>query len=591
MNEPESVNREKWFDLTNVNNLKDLDMNNKDIYLSKPWLKFYPHDVPEQIEISDTSVPALFDQIALKYKNRPALIFYGKKITYSELKELVDRMATALADFGVRKGDTVALHLLNSPQYVIAYFAALRLGAKVTPVSPVYTSIEVKHQLEDSEAKIVVCQDILFDNIDKAGFDSQQVILTSINEYLPVFKKLFARSSKSYGKSELSEEEIKKRGVKFFKDMLKKYPPEPPEVEIEPDQDIAVLPYTGGTTGLPKAAVLTHRNIVALQAQARAFWPILEEGKEVIMAFLPLFHIYGQVVIMIAGLAQGATLILFTTPDIDDIISAMEQYQASGFYGVPTLFEYLKDHEKTNRVNWKRLKLIVCGADTLHESTMDAWEKRTGSSILEGYGMTETTSASHASPMQRYKKGSFGVPLPNVKAAIIDPEGTEFLPVGEVGEMILSGPNIMQGYWKRPDSTKETMLEIDNEQWMRTGDLVSMDDEGYFHFFDRKRDLIKYKGYSVFARHVEEVLYQHPQIKAAGVVGVPDPAVGNIIKAYVVLESEARGKVSEEEIVEFCKERLAHYKVPKIVEFRGELPKTDVGKVSRRELREENEEL
>jgi long-chain acyl-CoA synthetase len=566
-------------------------MNNKDAYLSKPWLKWYPQDVPAEISIPETTLPALFDQIALKYKSRVALIFYGKKITYSELKELVDRMATALADCGVKKGDTVALHLLNCPQYVIAYFASLRLGAKITPVSPVYTSIEVKHQLEDSEAKVVICQDILFDNIDKTGFDSRQVILTSINDYLPVFKKMFAKTSKSYGKAELSEEEIKKKGVTFFKDLLKKYPPEPPEVVIEPDKDLAVLPYTGGTTGLPKAAMLTHRNLVALQAQARAFWPILEEGKETIMAFLPLFHIYGQVVIMIAGLAQGATLILFTTPDIDEILSAIEQYQASGFYGVPTLFEYLKDHEKTNRVDWKRLKLIVCGADTLHESTIDVWEKRTGSKILEGYGMTETTSASHSSPMHRYKKGSFGVPLPNVKAAIIDPDGTEFVPVGEVGEMILSGPNIMQGYWRRPDSTKETMLEIDNEQWMRTGDLVSMDEEGYFHFFDRKRDLIKYKGYSVFARHVEEVLYQHPQIKAAGVVGVPDPAVGNLIKAYVVLESEARGKVSEEEIVEFCKERLAHYKVPKIVEFRGELPKTDVGKVSRRELREENEEL
>jgi long-chain acyl-CoA synthetase len=566
-------------------------MNNKDAYLSKPWLKWYPQDVPAEISIPETTLPALFDQIALKYKSRVALIFYGKKITYSELKELVDRMATALADCGVKKGDTVALHLLNCPQYVIAYFASLRLGAKITPVSPVYTSIEVKHQLEDSEAKVVICQDILFDNIDKTGFDSRQVILTSINDYLPVFKKMFAKTSKSYGKAELSEEEIKKKGVTFFKDLLKKYPPEPPEVVIEPDKDLAVLPYTGGTTGLPKAAMLTHRNLVALQAQARAFWPILEEGKETIMAFLPLFHIYGQVVIMIAGLAQGATLILFTTPDIDEILSAIEQYQASGFYGVPTLFEYLKDHEKTNRVDWKRLKLIVCGADTLHESTIDVWEKRTGSKILEGYGMTETTSASHSSPMHRYKKGSFGVPLPNVKAAIIDPDGTEFVPVGEVGEMILSGPNIMQGYWRRPDSTKETMLEIDNEQWMRTGDLVSMDEEGYFHFFDRKRDLIKYKGYSVFARHVEEVLYQHPQIKAAGVVGVPDPAVGNLIKAYVVLESEARGKVSEEEIVDFCKERLAHYKVPKIVEFRGELPKTDVGKVSRRELREENEEL
>jgi len=203
--------------------------------------------------------------------------------------------------------------------------------------------------------------------------------------------------------------------------------------------------------------------------------------------------------------------------------------------------------------------------------------------------MTETTAVSHGSPVHRPKKGSFGVPIPGVKAAIMDHVGTDFVPVGEVGELVLNGPNIMQGYWKRPEGTAETFVEIDGEKWLRTGDLVSMDDEGYFHFFDRKRDLIKHKGYSVFARHVEEVLFQHPQIKAAGVVGVPDPKVGNVIKAYVVLESEARGKISEEEIIEFCRKNLAHYKVPQIVEFRGELPKTDVGKVSRRELREEAE--
>jgi long-chain acyl-CoA synthetase len=362
-------------------------------------------------------------------------------------------------------------------------------------------------------------------------------------------------------------------------------------VAIDPAKDLAALPYTGGTTGLPKAAMLTHRNMVALQAQLQSFWPIYEEGKETIVAFLPFFHIYGQVVVMLGGLSQGATLVLFTTPDIEEILTSMERYQASAFYGVPTLFEYLKEHEKTDRVNWKRLKLIACGADTLHESTIEGWERRTGSQIFEGYGMTETTAVSHGSPVQRPKKGSFGVPIPNMKAAIIEHEGTAFVPVCEVGELILSGPNIMEGYWKRPESNAETFLEIDGERWMRTGDLVSMDAEGYFHFFDRKRDLIKYKGYSVFARHVEEVLYQHPKIKAAGVVGVPDPKVGQLIKAYVVLEGEARGKVSEEEIIEFCKEKLAHYKVPKIIEFRGELPKTDVGKVSRRELREECEEV
>lgn len=568
-------------------------MNPKEAYLSKPWLKYYSEGVPAEVDILDISVPELFDRVVEKYGSKAALIFYGKTITYRELKGLVDRLAAALAGLGVKKGDTVALYLLNSPQYVIAYFATLRLGAKVTPISPVYTSIEVKHQIEDSEAGTVICQDILYDNLEKAGVHPEQVVLTSIDEYLPALKKWFGKSAKAKaygGKPTLSAEEIEQKGLHSFQYLLKGSSAAPPAVAIDPRNDLAVLPYTGGTTGLPKAAMLTHRNLVSLQGQVVAFWPIFEEGKEVVMAFLPFFHIYGQVVVMLGGLAQGATLVLFTTPDIDEILSAMERYQASGFYGVPTLYEYLKEYEKTDRVNWKRLKLIVCGADTLHESTIDAWEKRTGSIIYEGYGMTETTAVSHSTPLNRRKKGFFGVPIPNVKAAIIDPDGPEFIPVGEVGEMILSGPNIMQGYWKRPESTNEVMMEIDGERWMRTGDLVSMDEDGYFHFFDRKRDLIKYKGYSVFARHVEEVLYQHPQIKAAGVVGVPDPSVGNQIKAYVVLEGEARGKISEAEIICFCKEKLAHYKVPKIVEFRGELPKTDVGKVSRRELREEGEE-
>jgi len=568
-------------------------MDPKEVYLSKPWLKHYSEGVPAEIEVPETTVPEIFDEVARKYAGKPALIFYGKKISYGELKESVDRLATALADLGVKKGETIALYLLNCPQYVIAYFAALRLGAKVTPISPVYTSIEVKHQLQDSEAGTVVCQDILFDNLEKTGVRPERVIVTSIDEYLPVLKKWLGKSAKAKaygGRPPLTVEKIKEKGLYSFQELLAKYPPNPPQITIDPRKDLAVLPYTGGTTGLPKAAMLTHRNLVSLQGQVLSFWPIFEEGKEVVMAFLPFFHIYGQVVVMLGGLAQGATLVLFTTPDIDEILTAMERYQASGFYGVPTLFEYLKGYEKTDRVDWKRLKLIACGADTLHESTIDAWEKRTGSKIYEGYGMTETTAVSHSSPVHRPKKGFFGVPLPNVKAAVIEPEGSGFVPAGEVGEMILSGPNIMQGYWKRPESNKETMLEIDGEQWMRTGDLVSMDEDGYFHFFDRKRDLIKYKGYSVFARHVEEVLYKHPKIKAAGVVGVPDPAVGNLIKAYVVLESEARGKVSEEEIIEFCRQNLAHYKVPKICEFRGELPKTDVGKVSRRELREEGEE-
>jgi len=568
-------------------------MNPKEAYAAKPWLKHYPEGVLDVVDIPALSVPDLFDQMAEKFANKTALIFYGKKISYAKLKEEVGRFATALSGLGVARGDTIALYLLNCPQYVIAYFASLKVGAKITPISPVYTSHEIKHQLLDSDATTVVCQDILYDNVEKTGIALKNVILTNIAEYLPALKKILGKSAlgKVYGDLHTPTPKfMKEAGLIHFQDLIKKYPPQPSKVTIDPVKNIAALPYTGGTTGLPKAAILTHANMVALQAQVKAFWPFFEEGNELVMAFLPFFHIYGQVVVMLGSLCQGFTMVLFTTPDIDDILSAMERYQASAFYGVPTLFEYLKEYEKTDRVNWKRLKLIACGADTLHESTIEAWERRTGTKIFEGYGMTETTAISHGSPIQRPKKGSFGVPLPGMKAAIVEHEGKDFVPVGEVGELILSGPNIMQGYWKREEGTRESLIDIDGEKWLRTGDLVSMDEEGYFHFFDRKRDLIKYKGYSVFARHVEEILYKHPQIKAAGVVGVPDPKVGQLIKAYVVLESEARGKISEEEIIAFCKENLAHYKVPKIIEFRGELPKTDVGKVSRRELREEGEE-
>ena len=568
-------------------------MDPKEFYLSKPWLTYYPEGVLQEINAPEISVQQLFDKMAEKYSKKVALIFYGKKISYQELKEATNRFAAALVDLGVKKGDTVALYLLNCPQYVISYFAALKAGAKITPISPVYTSKEVKHQLQDSDAKTVICEDLLYDSVASGGVELDNVILSNISDYLPKLKKLFGKTalSKAYqGHSAPTPEMIEQAGLHIFKDLLKKYPAQAPKMDIDPKTDLAALPYTGGTTGLPKAAMLTHHNLVSLQQQVMVFWPFFEEGNETVMAFLPFFHIYGQVVLMLGGLTQGHTIVLFTTPDLDEILNAVERYQASAFYGVPTLYEYLKEHDKTDRVNWKRMKAIVCGADTLHETTIEGWERRTGTKILEGYGMTETTAVSHTSPYHRPKAGSFGVPIPGVSAAIIGVEDDEFVPIGQEGELILYGPNIMQGYWKRPEANAETFVEIDGRQWMRTGDLVRMDAEGYFFFFDRKRDLIKHKGYSVFARHVEEVLYNHPQVKAAGVVGVPDPKVGSIIKAYVVLQSEARGKVSEEDITEFCRQNLAHYKVPGIVEFRGELPKTDVGKVSRRELREEAED-
>ncbi|HKU47491.1 MAG TPA: long-chain fatty acid--CoA ligase [Burkholderiales bacterium] len=545
-------------------------------YLAKPWLAHYQKGVPADVEVPPKSVGQAFDEATARAPERAAVVFYGRSLSYRELREAADRLACALADLGVKKGDRVALYLLNSPQFIIAYFAVLKCGATVTPISPVYTSHEVRYQLEDSGARAIVCQDILYEKVAKSGAALDLAIVTNVNEYLPALKRLFAKKA-----------EVPAR-VHWLQDLLKKYPARPPAVSIDPRADLAALPYTGGTTGNPKGVMLTHYNLVAAQTMGAAAFSVFEPGKEVILAFLPFFHIYGQVVIMLNGICQGNLLVLFTSPDTEAILEAMERYRATAFYGVPTLYEYLKDHKDTNKADWKRLKLIVSGADTLHESTMQGWSKRTGSTITEGYGLSESCATSHINPLERPKSGSFGCPIPGMQAAVMNAETLEFVPPGETGELVLAGPNIMQGYWQRKEESANAFVERGGVRWMRTGDVVRMDEEGYFHFYDRSKDLIKFKGYSIFAKDVEDVLYAHPQVKAAGVIGVPDPAVGQRIKAIVVLQGDARGKLSEDEIKAYCRQSLADYKVPHIVEFRGELPKTDVGKVSRRELRDES---
>jgi long-chain acyl-CoA synthetase len=564
---------------------------NKAKYEARPWLKFYLKEVPADVKIPEKSAVETFDEATDKWRDRTAVVFYGRKISYRDIRDHVDRFATAMQDLGVKKGDRVALLLLNSPQFIIAYFGALKAGAVLTAISPVYVSPEIKHQIEDSGARIIVCQDILYDNVERAGVKLDKVILTSITEYLPGMKKFLGSSvlRAVYQKMAAPPVEIyQRKGFYQFQELIKKYAPNPPKIKFSIKEDLVTLPYTGGTTGLPKGAMITHYNITAARYIGSEFWgDVVQEGKETILAYLPFYHIYGQAVIMLGGLAQGYTLVIFTTPDLDDMLNAIENNKATIFFSVPSLYEYLRDYHRTDRVNWKRLKVLVSGADALLEDTALGWEKRTGTKIHEGWGMTETSSIGMGSPYGRPKIGSFGVPMPNTVAGILNPESTKFMPVGEVGELAVKGPQIAKGYWKKPEETKKMFVTIDGETWLRTGDLARMDEEGYFYFYDRKRDMIKYKGLAVFAREVEEVLTAHPQVKEAGVIGVPDPEVGEKVKAIVVLESDARGRVTEEEIMKYCAENMAHYKCPRIVEFRGEVPKTDVGKVSRRELRED----
>jgi long-chain acyl-CoA synthetase len=566
---------------------------NKAKYLARPWLKFYGQDVPPDVEIPEKSVVAIFDEATERWKDRTAIIFYGRKMSYRELRDEVDRFATALHGLGVRKRDRVALLLLNSPQFIIAYFGALKAGATVTSISPLYVGPEIKRQLEDSGARVIVCQDILYKSIEKTGVKLDSVILTGIGEYLPRLKQFLGSSilrSVYQKKSAPPTELYQREGFYQLHQLIRKYPPEPPRVEFNIREDVASLPYTGGTTGLPKGAMITHYNLVAARYLVKTFWrDVLREGEETIIAYLPFYHIYGETVVMLGGLSDGHTLVIFATPELDDILNAIESHKATVFLSVPGLYEHIRHYHRANKVDWKRIKLLVSGGDALSPETARGWEERTGARIHEGWGMTETTSAGMISPYGRAKAGSFGIPLPNTLAAIVNPEGTNFLPVGETGELIIRGPQLASGYWGNVEESCTTFAQFDGETWLRTCDLARMDEEGYFHFYDRKRDMIKYKGLAVFAREVEDVLAAHPQVKEAVVVGVPDPDVGERVKAVVVLETQARGKTSAEDIMAHCAEKLAHYKIPKIVEFRDELPRTTTGKILRRELREKTQ--
>ncbi len=558
-------------------------------YEKRPWLKWYAKGVPPDVDIPEKSIPEMFDEAIEKWGDKAALVFYGNKMKHKEIHELSLRFAAALYDLGVRKGDRVALFLPNCPQFIIAYHGILRIGAVASAMSPLYSPREIKYQINDSGSKVIVCLDMLFEKVDRVWKETklEHAIITGVQEYLPGSKRFFAR----LGGRTLSSKVPERPGILQFQELIDKFDllhfARMPKADIDPKEDLAALPYTGGTTGVPKGAMLTHYNIAAIQEEMFQFFPDIEEGKECTIALLPFYHIYGQSVIMMTGSIHGGMAILFAKPELEDIISAMEKYDVTLFYGVPTLYKYFLDVKRARRFSWKRLKYIFCGADTLHKEVREDWTRFMDKEIREGYGLTETTAVTHTNPPDRNKPGSFGVPLPNTHVAIIDPETEEFLPVGEEGELVSSGPQVMRGYWNKPEANKESFLQAGGRVWFKTGDIARMDEEGYFHFVERTKDMIKYKGYSVFAHEIEEVLYDHPKIKEAAVIGVPDQDVGERVKAVIVPDTDYRGKLTEEEVKEWCEKNLAHYKVPKIFEFRGEIPKTDAFKIDHKKLREE----
>ena len=554
--------------------------------MEKPWLKFYDEGVPHTLEYPEVPLHWFLEDSARKYPNSIATILPGKfgdtKLTYRELNELANRLANALIDMGVKKGDRVALYMPNCPQFVIAYSGILKAGAIVVTTSPLYSPREVEHQFNDSEAETVIVLSLYYPVVKQVQPKTrvQKVIVSNIKEHLGGIDGLLfglLREKKEGHRVELAEGDL------WLPDLLDKYPADDPKVDVGPD-DIALFQYTGGTTGVPKAAVILHRNLVANALQASAFLPDVKIPEEIHLAAIPLFHVFGMVAVMAWAWSLSAAMILVTNPrDIDALLKAISKYKPTLFMGVPTMYNAINHHPDIDKYDVKSIRACISGSAPLPMSVKQTFEELTGGRLVEGYGLTEAPTATHCNPMYGLNvEGSIGLPLPDVEAKIVDIDtGTKDLPIGETGELILRSPAVMKEYWNMPEETEIAL----REGWLYTGDIALMDENGYFYIVDRKKDMIIASGFNIYPSEVEDVLYEHPKIQEAAVAGIPDPKRGETVKAWVVLKPGETTTVDE--IRDFCRDKLASYKIPYYVEFRDELPKTMVGKVLRRALAEQ----
>ena len=551
----------------------------------KPWIKYYPKDVRPVFEIPDEPYYKALDETIKKHGSRIAVIFLGDKFTYGKLGKHISKFAYSLNKLGVKTGDKVALYILNSPQFIISYYAILKLGATVVPMNPTYTPLEVDYILRDSGANTIICHDINFGNLADVLESTRvkNIIVTNIADMLSPIKNILGRVIGRIPKGRIKRE----ASIHRFKNLIRRGKTEIPRVKIDPDKDIASLPYTGGTTGNPKGVILTHRNLVACRNEfLEVVNSFFKDRHHVIAALLPFYHIYGQVVIMGCGLSRGDTLVVFPRLNVDALLKAIERFKITIFYGIPTLYNIILNHDRLDLYDLSSVEYWFSGADLLPLDLEKRWKERIGRDIIQGYGLTESSAVVAINPLNRYKVDAIGIPLPNTEIGIVKVGTQEFLDIGESGELVVSAPQVTPGYWKKSDVNKTSFFEAYGRRWFRTGDIVWLDEEGYIHFVDRAKDIIKYKGYLVAAAEIETVLYDHPAVKEAAVIGVPDPVVGERIKAYVVLHEDARG-VTAHDLIKWCRSKLAPYKVPHMIEIRDMLPKSTVGKILRRELRDE----
>jgi len=545
----------------------------------KLWHKSYAPGVPYEVDIEKVTMAEVLSRTAKKYPDKTAFIYMGKKISYREFERPVNLFARSLVDLGVKKGDKVGFVLPNLPQLVIAIHAAYKLGAVTVMNNPLYTELELQNQLNDSDCKLVIILDLLLPRILKIRANTQieKIVTCHINDYLPFpVKQLFPFVKKAMYRKIESQKYIYE-----FMDLIKKYPDSPVDNTSEWD-DLAALIYTGGTTGVSKGAMLTHANISSVLQQWKAWFPTLKDGEEVVMGIYPIFHSAGYSVSMNMSIFSGWTNILIPRPEPKGIIDALKRYRPSFLPGVPTIYQGLLKEERFRRMDLSFVKGFFAGAAPLPEDTLDQLKQLHGAVIYDVYGATENTAFAVASPFGgRIKRGTVGLPLPNTDIKIMDEEtGKIELKTGDTGEICIKGPQVMKGYYKKPEETSKTL----KDGWFYTGDIGYIDEDGYISIVDRKKDIIISSGYNIYPIEIDNVLFAHPKILEACIIGVPDEYRGETVKAYIV--PKPGESVDEQEIMQFCKQRLAAYKVPKIIEFIDSLPKSAVGKILRRELRD-----
>ena len=561
---------------------------------SKIWLAHYDKGVPQTVEYPKVPLFHFLAEAARKYPDRACTIFKGAVVSFKEMDDITNSIAAALVDMGVKKGDRVGIFMPNTPQFVMAYYGILKAGGAVVATNPLYTPPEIEYQASDAGIEVMFVMTNFYNTIKKAQPKTKirKLIVTNLKETLPpVLSVLFTLAREKKGGFRIDE---LGEGDVWMKDLIAKYKgASHPALEIGPD-DTALFQYSGGTTGISKGAVALHRNVVANTLQIKSWFVNSEDGKEITLMAIPLFHVYGMVCGMTFSMASGASMVMIPNArDIPDVLENIHKFKPTIFPGVPTLYNAINNRPevKTGKISLRSIKACISGSAPLMRETKETFEALSGGKVFEGYGLSEAPTATHCNPLLGVNKtGSIGMPMSDVDCKIISlDDGETEVPQGEIGEIVIHGPQVMKGYHNMPTETVNTLRKMkDGKTWLFTGDIARMDEDGYFYIVDRKKELIKPGGYQVWPREVEEVVAAHPKVLDVGVAGIPDPYRGETVKAWVV--AKPGETLTEEELKAFCKERLAAYKVPTHYEFRTELPKTTVGKILRRELVRQHKE-